>query len=169
MKYNSFRRQPSEEEVVEEDLPTLESVEDVDIERVFIAFVRRAAATDAGSRRSSGNGAEAAGNAAATAAASDSTELTLNVMQFSSIWRLLTGNKGNLFQEMQIFHKYVQSQLIILLVEFHYSTFRFDSNNNGCLSVDEFVAGWRQMASQPGGERLVRKIKTLSNTDNVIL
>ena len=29
---------------------------------------------------------------------------TLNVMQFSTIWRLITGERGNLFQEMKIFN-----------------------------------------------------------------
>ncbi len=32
---------------------------------------------------------------------------TLNVMQFSTIWRLITGVRGNLFQEMKIFNQYV--------------------------------------------------------------
>jgi hypothetical protein len=30
---------------------------------------------------------------------------TLNVMQFSTIWRLITGERGNLFQEMKIFNQ----------------------------------------------------------------
>lgn len=32
---------------------------------------------------------------------------TLNVMQFSTIWRMITGERGNLFQEMKIFNQYV--------------------------------------------------------------
>lgn len=30
---------------------------------------------------------------------------TLNPMMFSTIWRLITGEKGNLFREMQTFQK----------------------------------------------------------------
>ena len=33
------------------------------------------------------------------------TYKTLNVMQFSTIWRLITGVRGNLFQEMKIFNQ----------------------------------------------------------------
>ncbi len=33
----------------------------------------------------------------------------LNPMQFSTIWRLLSGDKGNLFKEMQMFNKCVCS------------------------------------------------------------
>eukprot|EP01041_Mallomonas_annulata_P009074 gene9074-18797_t len=99
-----------DDEEEQENLPSIDSVRDEDIGKVFEAFSRRS---------SSG---------------------TINPMQFSTIWRMLTGDKGNLFQEMQLFHK-------------------FDANNNGALACDEFVAGWRQIASQPGGERLLRKIK----------
>ena len=35
----------------------------------------------------------------------DSAEPSLNPMQFSTIWRLITGEKGNLFKEMQMFQK----------------------------------------------------------------
>lgn len=28
-------------------------------------------------------------------------------MQFSTIWRMVTGDRGNLFKEMQMFNKYV--------------------------------------------------------------
>lgn len=37
----------------------------------------------------------------------DNNEPSLNPMQFSTIWRLITGEKGNLFKEMQMFQKYV--------------------------------------------------------------
>jgi hypothetical protein len=30
---------------------------------------------------------------------------SLNPMQFSTIWRMITGEKGNLFKEMQMFQK----------------------------------------------------------------
>lgn len=36
---------------------------------------------------------------------STATHPTLNVMQFSTIWRLITGERGNLFQEMKIFNQ----------------------------------------------------------------
>ena len=39
-------------------------------------------------------------------AAAEADEPTLNVMQFSTIWRLVTGERGNLFQEMKIFNQY---------------------------------------------------------------
>jgi len=94
------------------DLPTLESVQDVDIEMVFNAFVRKA---DTFGRRSSlsvlGEPPDLSASVASDASAStvtaplDEPKLSLNVMQFSTIWRLLTGDKGNLFKEMQIFHK----------------------------------------------------------------
>jgi hypothetical protein len=35
----------------------------------------------------------------------DGREPSLNPMQFSTIWRLITGEKGNLFKEMQMFQK----------------------------------------------------------------
>ena len=41
----------------------------------------------------------------------------INVMQFSSIYRLVTGEKGNLYSEMQMFNKY-DSFLVILLLLF---------------------------------------------------
>mmetsp|Transcript_4950 Transcript_4950/g.5085 ORF Transcript_4950/g.5085 Transcript_4950/m.5085 type:complete len:1012 (-) Transcript_4950:261-3296(-) len=112
--------QDDEEDVSEGDLPSIDSIRDEDIGRVFDAYARR-----------SGSG-------------------TINPMQFSTIWRMLTGDKGNLYQQMQIFHK-------------------FDANNNGALSSEDFIAGWRKIASEPGGERLLRKIKTLTSEDNVIL
>jgi hypothetical protein len=35
----------------------------------------------------------------------DGRDPSLNPMQFSTIWRLITGEKGNLFKEMQMFQK----------------------------------------------------------------
>lgn len=105
-----------------EELPDINSVKDEDIARVFDAYGKRG----------------------------DSSIDTINPMKFSSIWRMLTGDKGNMFMEMQIFHK-------------------FDVNNNGALSREDFIAGWRTFAAQPGGERLVRKIKTLTENESCIL
>lgn len=67
------------EDDVEDDgeLPTLDSIRDEDIAKVFNAYSRR------------------------------STTGTIMPKQFSTIWRMLTGDKGNLFQEMELFHKYV--------------------------------------------------------------
>jgi hypothetical protein len=39
----------------------------------------------------------------------DGREPSLNPMQFSTIWRLITGERGNLFKEMSMFQKYVPS------------------------------------------------------------
>ena len=57
------------------DLPSIESVSDDDLRSFFEAFARR------------------------------SSTGTINPLQFSTIWRMLTGDKGNLFQEMKLFHK----------------------------------------------------------------
>lgn len=48
----------------------------------------------------------------------DDNEPSLNPMQFSTIWRLITGEKGNLFKEMQMFQKYVQFIFYFIIVIF---------------------------------------------------
>ena len=35
----------------------------------------------------------------------------INAMKFSSIWRMITGERGNLFKEMQMYKRYVQYTL----------------------------------------------------------
>jgi hypothetical protein len=44
----------------------------------------------------------------------DGREPSLNPMQFSTIWRLITGEKGNLFKEMSMFQKSVLLHRLIL-------------------------------------------------------
>jgi hypothetical protein len=50
----------------------------------------------------------------------------INAMQFSSLWRVLTEEKGNLYREMQMF-KY------------------FDVQGAGVLTEDDFVEGWAKL------------------------
>ena len=50
------------------------------------------------------------------------TTESLNPIQLSTIWRIVTGEKGNLFKEMELFSQ-------------------FDVKNNGCLCEDDFVEG----------------------------
>lgn len=80
----------------------------------------------------------------------DGNEPSLNPMQFSTIWRLVTGEKGNLFKEMQMFQK-------------------FDAPNNGCLFDRDFVKGMKELCKQPGGSLIVDKIGALLGEDNVML
>lgn len=32
-------------------------------------------------------------------------EMTISPINFSAVWRMVTGDKGNLFKEMQMFHR----------------------------------------------------------------
>lgn len=47
----------------------------------------------------------------------------INVMQFSSLWRIATGERGNLFKEMQMFNQ-------------------FDTNAEGAMNESDFVKGY---------------------------
>jgi hypothetical protein len=71
----------------------------------------------------------------------------INAMKFSSIWRMITGERGNLFKEMQMYKRYVTARtvlsihselkiialfiyfivvmLLILAISFHLSCFLF--------------------------------------------
>ncbi len=40
---------------------------------------------------------------------------------------------------------------------------RFDTENNGALAENEFVAGWTKLALEPNGEHLLKRIKTLAD------
>jgi hypothetical protein len=46
----------------------------------------------------------------------------INVMQFSSLWRIATGERGNLFKEMQMFNQ-------------------MDTNAEGVMNEADFVKG----------------------------
>lgn len=74
----------------------------------------------------------------------------INVMQFSTIWRLVTGDKGNLFQEMQMFN-------------------RFDRSGDGAMAVEEFVAGFIMYSREIGSLRVLLRIKELTEGDNLLI
>lgn len=74
----------------------------------------------------------------------------INVMQFSTVWRLVTGEKGNLFQEMQMFN-------------------RFDKSGDGAMAVEEFVAGFIMYSREIGSLRLLLRIKELTDGDNLLI
>jgi len=111
-----------------------------DLKKVFMLY---------GSRSSKG-----AGSTIGTEAGSNmDQEGTINAMQFSTIWRLITEEKGNLFKEMQMFKK-------------------FDSGNNGYLSRADFITGWVQMASEVDGDgdkgdHYLKRIKSLADNCEV--
>lgn len=67
----------------------------------------------------------------------------MNVMQFSTIWRLLSGDKRNLFKEMQMFNK-------------------FDTDNRGVLSSDNFISGWRTLSTK-GFTLTERRVVAMTN------
>lgn len=74
----------------------------------------------------------------------------INVMQFSTIWRLATGVKGNLFKEMQIFNK-------------------FDSDGKGMLHEADFIQGWLNLSDTPNGDVYLRNLAKLVDKDNMLL
>jgi hypothetical protein len=37
----------------------------------------------------------------------------INAMKFSSIWRMITGERGNLFKEMQMYKRYVTARTVL--------------------------------------------------------
>ena len=72
----------------------------------------------------------------------------INVMQFCTIWRLVTGEKGNLHKEMQMFH-------------------RFDKDNSAAVNEDEFVAGWINYTTEIQDDTLLRRVKQLVSGDQI--
>lgn len=80
----------------------------------------------------------------------DSGERFINVMNFCTIWRMVTGEKGNLLQEMQVFNK-------------------FDTQKNGYLTEADFVYGWISHANDIGSNKLLKKIKLFTKDDNIML
>jgi len=82
---------------------------------------------------------------------SDGGEKFINVMNFCTIWRMVTAEKGNLMVEMQMFNK-------------------FDTQKNGYLTESDFVYGWIQHAHDSGSNKLLKKIKLfVGDGDNVML
>jgi len=81
---------------------------------------------------------------------SDTGEKFINVMNFCTIWRMVTGERGNLMQEMQMFN-------------------RFDTQKNGFLTESDFVYGWIQHANDTGSQKLLKKLKFFVGDDNVML
>jgi len=83
----------------------------------------------------------------------------INVMTFSAIWRIVSGEKGNLFQEMQIFNK-------------------FDRKKEGYMVEEDFVNGFLNLAndnkspkeSDKGKKYLIKFKKMLGESgDNLLL
>lgn len=80
----------------------------------------------------------------------DTGERFINVMNFCTIWRMVTGEKGNLLQEMQVFNK-------------------FDTQKNGYLTEADFVYGWISHANEMNSTRLLKKLKFFVKDNNVML
>eukprot|EP01035_Chromulina_nebulosa_P017325 gene17325-22867_t len=74
----------------------------------------------------------------------------INVMQFSTIWRMVTGERGNLFKEMQMFNK-------------------FDTQKVGAMNETDFVNGWMNLAITSGSDEYLCRIKYLLGEDNMLL
>jgi hypothetical protein len=74
----------------------------------------------------------------------------LNPMQFSSILRLVTEEKSNLFKEMQMFK-------------------RFDVDNNASVNEEEFVQGWFDLSRAERHGDYLFNIKKLVGEDNILL
>jgi hypothetical protein len=81
---------------------------------------------------------------------SDTGERFINVMNFCTIWRMVTGEKGNLMVEMQMFNK-------------------FDTQKNGYLTESDFVYGWISLANESGSNKILKKLKFFVKDDNVML
>ena len=74
----------------------------------------------------------------------------LNPMQFSSIMRLVTEERSNLFKEMQMFK-------------------RFDVNNNASINEAEFIEGWYKLSKDEGHGDYLFNIKKLVGDNNILL
>ena len=68
----------------------------------------------------------------------------LNAMQFSSVWRAVTGENNNLFNEMSYFNK-------------------MDVGGKGYITEQVFVDGWRHI-SQTAGMSILRRFSDASDT-----
>ena len=77
-------------------------------------------------------------------------ESSINVMKFSTIYRVVTGEKGNLYKEMQLFTK-------------------FDVDKSGILERAEFVAGWTLYADETQDETILKKIKQIVSGENMVM
>jgi Ca2+-binding EF-hand superfamily protein len=62
----------------------------------------------------------------------------MNVMLFSKVWREVTGEQGNVYNEMKNFNL-------------------MDTNNNGFITEEEFVIGWMRLAAK-GGDSMIRRL-----------
>lgn len=78
----------------------------------------------------------------------EESEPLLTPVQFSSILRMITGEKGNLFSEMKTFN-------------------RFDDDGNGFITEDEFVNGFKEMSKTNAS--MVDRIASLVGGSNVII
>ena len=108
----------------------------------------------------------------------------INAMQFSSIWRMITGEKGNLFKEMQMYKRYILFfhfsvssfdfvRLLIIfffsniatssfLYAYQWSPFRFDASNRGALSLEDFLDGWAKISMESGGSTILKRVRALA-------
>ena len=82
----------------------------------------------------------------------------INVMQFSGLWRRASGQKGNLFKEMQMFNNRYS-----IVYKFGILIFgSFDLEGRGFVQEEEFVAGWEKIQGSAGGGRILNNLVTLT-------
>lgn len=74
----------------------------------------------------------------------------INVMNFCTIWRMITGNRGNLMEEMQIFNS-------------------FDADSNGYLEVSDFVTGFLNHSKDMNTNKLLIKLHSLVDGGSVMM
>ncbi len=74
----------------------------------------------------------------------------INVMNFCTIWRMVTGDKGNLMREMQVFNS-------------------FDQDKNGYLEENDFVTGFLNHAVEKKTNKLLIKLHSLVAGGSVML
>jgi hypothetical protein len=84
-------------------------------------------------------------------------------MQFSTSYRLITGDRGNLYREMQMFKRYVKKPLITS--DFHIVNHgcRFDARNNGTLTEEDWVDGWLGMVKEAEFAKTLARIHALAD------
>jgi len=74
----------------------------------------------------------------------------INVMNFCTIWRMITGNRGNLMEEMQIFNS-------------------FDKDSNGFLEVTDFIDGFLNHSEEAKTNKLLIKLHSLVDGGSVMM
>ena len=74
----------------------------------------------------------------------------INVMNFCTIWRMVTGEKGNLMREMQVFNS-------------------FDNDKNGYLEADDFISGFLNHSVENNTNALLIQLHHLVDGGSVML